>query len=77
MFAVAGHIAYDYSNSESFNWDSTGLKELRAGLVGQYILCDDWNLVLGAEYTGILNDTVENAGTWTGTFGVNYNIDET
>lgn len=76
-FTIAGHIAYDYSNSESFNWDEDGLKEIRAGLDAQYLINADWNLVLGAEYKGILNDEAENAGEWTGAFGVNYNIDET
>ncbi|MCL1891815.1 MAG: hypothetical protein FWF97_00760 [Alphaproteobacteria bacterium] len=76
-WTVAGHIAYDYMNFESFNWGDEGLKTLRLGVDGQYVIDSDWNLVAGVEYAGILNADAENAGRWAGTLGVNYNIDAT
>ncbi|MDR1361329.1 MAG: hypothetical protein LBJ18_03440 [Rickettsiales bacterium] len=81
QFTVAGHIAYDYSNSEAFNWGDKYLlnHKVRLGLDGQYVLTDNWNLTAGAEYTGIVGETygAKNLGITTGTFGVNYNIDTT
>ena len=38
-------------------------------------ITSDWALLLGAEYTGVMDDWAENAGVWTGKVGVNYNID--
>ena len=74
-WTVAGHIAYDYLNSESFNWGDDGIHTLRAGLDGFMSITSDWALLLGAEYTGVMDDWAENAGVWTGKVGVNYNID--
>lgn len=76
-WTVAGHVAFDYLNSESFNWNDDGIHTLRAGLDGQLVLNLDWNLVAGVEYTGFLDDEFEDAGVWSGKFGVNYNIDAT
>lgn len=89
QFTVAGHIAYEYVNEESFNWGDYGQHEWKFGLDGQFVINDSLNLVAGVEYTGVSNDKVatytdvksplevENAGRWTGMFGVNYNIDAT
>ena len=74
-FTIAGHIEYVYANEESFNWGDEGLHMWVAGVDGQLVIDPDWNLVAGAEYTGITNDGFKNAGTWEGYFGVNYNID--
>ena len=87
-FTIAGHAEYIYLNSEAFNWNEKGLHQIALGLDGQFVIDSNWNLVAGAEYTGITNDhmaydnmedpaKVENAGMWTGYFGVNYNIDAT
>ena len=83
LFTVAGHVAFDYLNTESFNWGDDGVHALRLGVDGQYVLCDKLNLVAGVEYRGVLDDVyvgpvkVKNNGTWNGMFGVNYNIDAT
>ena len=74
---LAGHVAYEYINSESFNWDDEGAHKWIVGLDAQYLLDNKWNLVAGAEYAGLTNDGLENAGVWNGYFGVNYNIDAT
>ena len=77
---LAGHVAMDYVNSESFNWDDDGIHQVRLGLDGFLTLDSNWALVGGVEYTGIADDEwpngvkVKNAGTWTGTVGVNYNF---
>ena len=88
QFTVAGHVAFSYLNSESFNWADKGTHMLSLGLDGQFVINNSLNLVAGVEYTGVTNDHVayddmedpaktKNAGTWTGMFGVNYNIDAT
>lgn len=76
-WTLAGHVAFDYLNSESFNWGDDGIHRLRAGIDGQLLLNMDWNLVAGVEYTGYLDDDFDDAGRWTGQLGVNYNIDAT
>lgn len=77
-WTVAGHVAYNYRNIESFNWNDKGLHLLAVGVDGQLMLPYDFNLVAGVEYTGALdNHNGTNQGSWTGTFGVNYNIDPT
>ncbi|MBO7643049.1 MAG: hypothetical protein J6S74_02885 [Alphaproteobacteria bacterium] len=86
-FTIAGHAEYIYLNSEAFNWNEKGMHKVALGLDGQFVIDSNWNLVAGAEYTGVTNDKwayadaegadVENAGIWTGYFGVNYNIDAT
>ncbi|MBQ3039246.1 MAG: hypothetical protein IJD41_01650 [Alphaproteobacteria bacterium] len=81
-WTVAGHIDFDYLNSESFNWGDDGVHKLSVGVDGQLVLCPKWNLIAGVEYTGTLDDEiagidVEDAGKWTGKFGANYNLDET
>ncbi|MBO4626217.1 MAG: hypothetical protein J5679_03030 [Alphaproteobacteria bacterium] len=87
QFTIAGHIEYGYVNSEMFNWGDQGMRALALGIDGQFVIDSNWNLVAGAEYTGIISDDyaygdvvygkVENAGVWNGYFGVNYNIDAT
>lgn len=87
-WTVAGHAAFSYMNSESFNFGDKGTRTLALGVDAQYVLNNRFNLVAGAEYTGIINDhlayadmedpdEVDNGGVWTGYFGVNYNIDAT
>lgn len=75
-WTVAGHVDFDYSNSESFNWGDDGWHSVSAGLDAFFALNDSWSLLAGAEYTGIIDDRVENAGTWEGKLGANYNIDD-
>ena len=77
QFTIAGHIEYVYENAESFNWGDDGLHKWVAGIDGQFVIDPSWNLVAGAEYTGITNDGAKNAGKWDVYFGVNYNIDAT
>ena len=76
MLTVAGHVEFNYLNAESFNWGDDGFHSLIAGLDGFLSLDSNWALMLGVEYTGWLDDEVENGGLWTGKFGVNYNINE-
>ena len=76
-WTVAGHFDFTYTGSESFNWGDAGVRVFRAGVDGQYLIDSDWNLVAGVEYTGLDGNLPENMGSWTGTFGVNYNIDAT
>lgn len=76
-WTIAGHFAFNYMNSESFNWGDDLLvanHALSVGLDAQYVIDPEWNLVAGVEYTGYTDDGVHNAGTWDGRFGVNYNI---
>ena len=74
-WAVAGHVAFDYVNSESFNWGDDGMHMLRAGADAFFNMNESWALVLGAEYQIGLDDENER-GTWLGKLGVNYNIDD-
>ena len=79
-WTVAGHVAYDYIGSESFNWDDEGIHFLRAGMDGQLVLNQYWNLTAGAEYSAILDDKVfgekiEHPGAWSAKFGANFNFD--
>ena len=74
-WAVAGHIAFDYANSESFNWGDDGMHMLRAGADAFFDMNESWALILGAEYQIGLDDDNER-GTWLGKLGVNYNIDD-
>lgn len=78
-FTIAGHVLFDYMNSESFNWDDEGVHLMRFGLDGQLALNDSWNLVAGAEYTAWIDEEMWEAdmGSWDLTFGANYNLDET
>ena len=86
-WTVAGHVMFNYMNSESFNFGDAGMHTWNLGLDAQYVVCPKLSLVAGVEYTGVSNDNwayddleggkVKNAGTWDGTFGVNYNIDAT
>jgi outer membrane protein W len=76
-WTIAGHFAFEYTNTESFNWGDELLVPQHALLVGldaQYVIDENWNLVAGVEYTGYTDDEADNSGSWTGTFGVNYNI---
>ena len=72
---LAGHVIYDYLNTESFNWNDEGIHMIRAGADAFLELNKNWGLVAGAEYAGFFDDEFENEGFWTGKFGVNYNID--
>lgn len=74
MWTVAGHVEFDYANSESFNWGDDGLHRMIAGVDGFLSLSPEFALLAGAEYTGVLDDGVKNAGVWTGKLGFNYNI---
>ena len=87
-WTVAGHVAFSYLNSESFNWGDKGTHMLSLGLDGQFVINDSFNLVAGAEYVGVTNDHVayddmedpaktKNAGSASAYFGVNYNFDST
>ena len=76
-WTVAGHVDFDYLNTESFNWGNDGVHSLSIGVDGQYLLDAQWNLIAGVEYTGMLDDQFEDAGRWTGKIGANYNLDET
>lgn len=76
-WTLAGHLDFDYVNSESFNWGDDGVHSLSLGIDGQLVVCPKMNLVAGVEYTGMLDDVFENAGKWTGKLGANYNLDET
>lgn len=76
-WTLAAHVDFDYLNTESFNWGDEGGHKLSVGVDGQLVLCPQWNLIAGVEYTGVLDDEVEDAGVWAGKFGVNYNLDET
>ncbi len=88
-WTIAGHAYVHYMNDESFNWNEDkgfqGIHMTTLGLDGQYLIDSKWNLVAGVEYTGFLDKEwygipgakVENAGSWDGYFGVNYNIDAT
>jgi len=74
-WTVAGHVAFDYYNSESFNWNDSGLHMLRFGLDGQLVLNQNWNLIGGVEYNMNYDNWSDNVGYWTGKFGANYNFD--
>lgn len=74
-WTVAGHVAFDYYNSESFNWDDEGAHMLRFGLDGQLVLNQNWNLIAGVEYNADYDNWSDNVGYWTGKFGANYNFD--
>lgn len=78
-WTVAGHVDFNYGNTESFNWgDEYPLNHMwRAGVDAQLVLTNNWNLVAGVEYTGFADEEAKDDGSWTGTFGVNYNIDAT
>lgn len=78
-WAVAGYVAFDYYNNESFNWDEDGFHALRVGADAFFAMNMQWSLVLGAEYQ--IDDMADmwdgdNRGTWLGKIGVNYNIDD-
>lgn len=75
-WAFAGHIAFDYANTESFNWGDDGLHMLRVGADAFFAMNMQWSLVLGAEYNAFLDSWEQNNGYWTGKLGVNYNIDD-
>lgn len=76
-FTIAGHVDFDYLNGESFNWGEEGDHSLSVGVDGQLLLDEQWNLIAGVEYTGMLDDRFEDAGKWTGKIGANYNLDAT
>lgn len=82
MWTVAGHVAFDYLNTESFNWNDgdASMHTLRAGVDGQLVLNQYWNLTAGAEYWTILDkeldrEKVVHPGVWTAKFGANFNFD--
>lgn len=77
-WTVAGHFAFDYKNSESFNWndgkESSHL--MRFGLDGQLMLSQEWNVTAGAEYNMNYDKWSDNVGKWLGKLGVNYNFND-
>lgn len=75
-WTVAGHVEFDYINSESFNWGDDGIHNISMGVDAFFALNDSWSMVLGAEYTGSLDDEANNDGMWEGKLGANYNIDD-
>lgn len=76
-FTLAGHVAFEYINAESFNWNEEGAHRWVAGADAQYVMDSHWSVLAGVEYAGFSDDGVDNDGSWTGSFGVNYNIDTT
>ena len=77
LWTVAGHFDFSYVGDESFNWGDDGRHIIRVGVDGQYVFTRNWNVVAGIEYTGFTDSWADNAGEWTCTFGINYNIDAT
>ncbi len=79
LWTVAGHVDFNYINSESFNWGDEYPRNhmWRAGVDGQLVIDENWNLVAGVEYTGFSDEGIKDQGSWKGEFGVNYNIDAT
>ncbi|MBD5391566.1 hypothetical protein HDR66_02045 [bacterium] len=89
-WTVAGHASFDYTNSESFNWDE-GFKFnkdtehhdrisahwMHFGIDGQLVLNQYWNLVAGAEYNVNYDEWSTHGSYWKGTLGANLNLDET
>lgn len=75
-WTVAGHVDFEYLNTESFNWGDDGVHSLSLGADAFFALNDSWSLLAGAEYTGFMDDRFENAGRWEGKLGANYNMDE-
>ena len=73
-FTLAGHVMFDYDNTESFNWGDDGEHRIWLGVDGQILMTRDWNFVAGLEYSSRLDDGVRNTGVLRGNFGVNYNI---
>ena len=78
-FTIAGHVMFDYLNSETFNWNDDGIHLMRLGVEGQLVLNESWNVVAGAEYTAWIDEAMwdSDLGSWDFVFGANYNIDET
>ena len=76
-WTIAGHFAYEYLNSKSFNWADDGWHKIAVGLDAQYVIDPNWNLVAGVEYKTYTDDGMLDLDYWTGMFGVNYNIDAT
>lgn len=74
---LAGHVAYEYLNNESFNWDEDGVHRWVFGADAQYVIGSHWSVLAGVEYAGLSNKDADNDGFWTGELGVNYNIDAT
>ena len=84
---IAARAFFEYWNTESFNWyeepGKQGSHVIYLGLDGQFTLDRSTNLTAGFEYMGFLDEElygepgvkIENFGTWTGTLGLNYNID--
>ena len=77
MWTVAGHIEFNYLNTESFNWDEKGLHTMAFGLDGFLTLNRFWNLVAGVEYNAFVDGDLwsQNLGYWTGKVGANFTID--
>jgi hypothetical protein len=81
-WTIAGHAAFNYEGLESFDWNKEGYHYVALGLDAQYVICPHFSVLAGVEYLGMLDDNVrgdalKNEGIWTGTLGVNYNIDAT
>ena len=73
-FTVAGHLMFDYENSESFNWGEDGNHRILLGVDGQLLITRDWNFVGGLEYSSLVDEGEKNTGKLKGYFGGNYNI---
>ena len=81
-WTIAGHAAFSYDNTESFNWnEDDALAHSKhiwtVGVDGQYVIDNNWSLLAGVEYKGLSDSWAKYAGEWTGELGVNYNIDAT
>jgi len=76
-WTVAGRALFEYTNSESFNWDDEGMHALVFGLTGQYAFDAHWSVLADIAYRGLTDDWAKNAGEWMGELAVNYNIDAT
>lgn len=75
-WTLALHAAFDYANTESFNWNDDGWHQFRLGVDGQVVLNREWALVGGVEYITNYEEWDENPGFWTATVGANYNLNE-
>jgi hypothetical protein len=70
-WTLNGLFEYEYANEGAFDWKQDALgRGYRAGLEGQYVFNNDWNIVAGATYE--MPEVLENF--WTGKVGLNYNF---
>ena len=76
-WTVAGRALFEYTNTESFNWNDDGMHALVFGLTGQYVFDSNWSVLADIAYRGLTDSWADNDGEWTGELAVNYNIDAT